>query len=195
MLKKIGWTILIALLVIQFIRPAKNQTSAPQPHAIQTKFSVPENVSAILKKACYDCHSNNSEYPWYSNIQPVYWWLNDHIAEGKGNLNFDEYTNKRLRFQYHKMEEVISEVKEGEMPLESYTWVHGEAKLSTEEKAALTGWAQNVMDSLKAHYPIDSLMKPQKQMPKITENENHQNVPGYDEYDRKPAGAERQHKK
>ena len=162
MLKKIGWALLITLIAIQFIRPAKNQTTDPQPYAIQTKFEVPENVSSILKKACYDCHSNNSQYPWYSNIQPVYWWLNDHIEEGKGHLNFDEYTNKRLRYQYHKMEEVIEQVKEGEMPLNSYTWTHTDARLTSEEKAALTGWAQEVMNTLKANHPIDSLIRKKK---------------------------------
>lgn len=162
MLKKIGWALLISLLVIQFIRPATNQTTEPQPNAIHTKFEVPQDVSVILKKACYDCHSNNTQYPWYANIQPVYWWLNDHIEEGKGHLNFDEYTNKRLRYQYHKMEELIEEVKEGEMPLNSYTWTHTDARLTPAEKATLTGWAQQVMDTLKAHHPVDSLIRPKK---------------------------------
>lgn len=159
MLKKIGWTLLISLLLIQFIRPEKNQTLSAQQNAIQTQYPVPESVSAILKKACYDCHSNNSRYPWYANIQPVYFWLNDHIEEGKEHLNFDEYTNKRLRYQFHKMEELIDEVKAGEMPLNSYTWVHGEAKLNNEERALLTGWAQQVMDTLKANHPLDSLIR------------------------------------
>ena len=162
MLKKIGWTLLAALVIIQFIRPAKNQASAAQPHAIQTAYSVPENVSVILKKACNDCHSNNTEYPWYSNIQPVYWWLNHHVEEGKGHLNFDEYTNGRLRRQYHKMEEVIEQVKEGEMPLESYTWTHADARLTSEEKSTLTSWAQQVMDDMKSRYPMDSLVRPKK---------------------------------
>lgn len=162
MLKKIGWGLLIALFVIQFIRPAKNQTTDPQPNAIQTAFAVPDDAAAILKKACYDCHSNNTQYPWYANIQPVYWWLNDHIEEGKSHLNFDEYTHKRLRYQYHKMEELIEEVKEGEMPLNSYTWTHTESRLTPEEKTILIGWAQQVMDTLKAHHPIDSLIRPKK---------------------------------
>ena len=173
MLKKIGWTLLIALIAIQFIRPAKNQSSEPQPNAIQTKFPVSEPVASILKKACNDCHSNNTTYPWYSNIQPVYWWLNDHIQEGKRELNFDEYTNKRLRYQYHKMEEVIEQVKEGEMPLNSYTWVHGDARLTEDEKNTLTQWAQQVMDTLKANHPLDSLIRPKKPTPTQTpSNEN-----------------------
>ena len=191
MLKKIGWTLLAALIIIQFIRPAKNQTSEPQPNAIQTKFMVPENVSTILKKACNDCHTNNSNYPWYANIQPVYWWLNDHIEEGKSHLNFDEYTNKRLRYQYHKMEELIEQVNEGEMPLNSYTWVHGDARLTPEEKLALTSWAQQVMDTLKAHHPIDSLMKAKKQTPQPSEHENRETLPGPND-NRKSEGTERQ---
>lgn len=168
MLKKIGWTLLIALIAIQFIRPAKNQTSEPQPNAIQTKYPVPETVASILKKACVDCHSNNTSYPWYSNIQPVYWWLNHHVQEGKRELNFDEYCNKRLRYQYHKMEEVIEQVKAGEMPLNSYTFTHADARLSTEEKQILSNWAQQVMDTLKSHYPMDSLIRPKKPTPKTT---------------------------
>lgn len=159
MIKKIGWTLLTALLLIQLVRPAKNQSLAASPNAIQTQYPVPENVSVILKKACYDCHSNNTQYPWYANIQPVYWWLNDHVEEGKSHLNFDEYTHRRLRYRYHKMEELIEEVKEGEMPLNSYTWVHGKARLSPEERMVLTGWAQQIMDTLKANHPIDSLIR------------------------------------
>lgn len=162
MLKKIGWAFLIALIAIQFIRPAKNQTSAAQPHSIQTKFPMSEPVAAIYKKACADCHSNNSNYPWYANIQPVYWWLDHHIEEGKEHLNLDDYTNKRLRYQYHKMEEVIEQVNAGEMPLNSYTWIHSDARLTPAEKSMLTGWAQQVMDSLKAQYPIDSLIRAKK---------------------------------
>ena len=77
----------------------------------------------------------------------------------KKHINYDEYTHKPLRFQYHKMEETIEMVKEGEMPLNSYTWVHKDAKLTTEEKAKITGWAQSVMDTMKARYPIDSLIR------------------------------------
>lgn len=184
MLKKIGWTLLIALIAIQFIRPAKNQSSEPQPNAIQTKFPVSEPVASILKKACKDCHSNNTNYPWYSNIQPVYWWLNDHVQEGKRELNFDEYTNKRLRYQYHKMEEVIEQVKEGEMPLNSYTWVHGDARLTEDEKNTLTQWAQQVMDTLKSNHPLDSLIRPKKPTPTQTSS-NENAAPRSDDDDRR----------
>jgi len=159
MLKKIFLVLLAILIIIQFIRPAKNKSEGPQPNTLSAKYPVPDDVKVILDKACLDCHSNNTRYPWYYNIQPVAWWLNKHITEGKSHFNIDEYTNKRPRYQYHKMEEVIEMVKEGEMPLNSYTWTHKDARLSTEEKEKVTGWATAVMKSLESEYPMDSLIR------------------------------------
>lgn len=156
--KRILLILLIALLAIQFVRPAKNESTDKSKH-ISTLYAVPADVNTILTKACNDCHTNNTIYPWYAEVQPVTWWLDDHIKEGKSHLNFDEYSTYNLRRQYHKMEEVIEQVKEKEMPLNSYTWVHRDAKLTNDERVALTNWAQSVMDTMKAHYPIDSLVR------------------------------------
>ena len=157
--KKILLFLLAALIIIQFIHPAKNKSERPQPNYIGNSFAIPENANTILKKACYDCHSNNTRYPWYAKLQPVHWWLDKHIREGKKHINYDEYTNRPLRYQYHKMEETIEMIKEGEMPLNSYTWTHKDARLSAEEKEILISWANSVMDTMKAQYPIDSLVR------------------------------------
>lgn len=159
--KRILLILLIALLAIQFVRPAKNESTDKSKH-ISKLYAVPDDVNTILTKACNDCHTNNTIYPWYAEVQPVTWWLDDHIKEGKKHLNFDEYTTFSLRKQYHKMEEVVEQVKEKEMPLNSYTWVHRDAKLTDAERVALTTWAQSVMDTMKAHYPIDSLVRKRK---------------------------------
>ena len=159
MIKKILLVLLAALIVIQFIHPKKNKSEGPQPNYIGNNFNIPEDVKTILAKACNDCHSNNTRYPWYATLQPVHWWLEKHVKDGKKHINYDEYTNRPLRYQYHKMEETIEMVKEGEMPLNSYTWTHKDAKLTDEEKSKLTGWAQSVMDTMKARYPIDSLVR------------------------------------
>ena len=151
--------LLAVLVIIQFIHPKKNKAEGVQPNYIGNTFAITADVKTILAKACYDCHSNNTRYPWYANLQPLHWWLEKHIKNGKKEINFDDYTNKSLRYQYHKMEEVIEQVKEGEMPLNSYTWIHKDAKLTTEEKAKITGWAQSVLDTMKATYPIDSLIR------------------------------------
>src|SRR6186713_1324264 len=157
--KTIGWLLLIAVIVIQFFRAEKNINPGDQPNAIAKKYIVSADVKTILDKACMDCHSNNTRYPWYNNIQPVAWWLADHVKDGKKELNFDEYTTRRPRFQYRRMEQTIDLVKKEEMPLNSYTWIHKDAILSEEEKTKLFDWAQSVMDTLKTQYPIDSLKR------------------------------------
>lgn len=159
MIRKILLVLLAGLIVIQFFHPKKNKSEGPQANYIGNAFAIPDHVKNILAKACNDCHSNNTRYPWYAKIQPVHWWLDKHIREGKKGLNFDEYTNRSLRYQYHKMEEVTEQVKEGDMPLNSYTWTHKDARLTKEERAAITGWAQSVMDTMKAKYPADSLKR------------------------------------
>ena len=158
-LKVLGWILLLALIGIQFIRPSKNIQAGIAASHIETRFPIPADVKPILEKACNDCHSNNTRYPWYYNIEPVALWMNDHIQDGKREINFSEFTNKRPGFQYRKMEECIKQVKEGEMPLNSYTWIHKDAVLTDAEKTKFMDWAQSVRDTLEAHYPKDSLVR------------------------------------
>lgn len=162
MLKKILLFLLVVLVVIQFIHPAKNKAEGLQPNFIGNIHTIPDDVKPILSKACLDCHSNNTKYPWYAKIQPVDWWMDNHVKDGKKGVNFDEYTNKSLRYQYHKMEEVIDQVKKGEMPLDSYTWIHKDAKLTDAEKNKIIDWAGSIMKTMEAQYPIDSLKRPKK---------------------------------
>lgn len=159
MIKKILLVLLAAFIIIQFFRPSRNRSTGVQPNYIGNRYTIPPKVESILKKACNDCHSNNTRYPWYSKIQPVDWWLDDHVREGKKELNLDEYTNRNLWYQFHKMEETIEMVKDGSMPLESYTWIHKDAKLTEEEKGLLTAWAQGILDTMRATYPADSLVR------------------------------------
>ncbi len=148
MLKKIGIGLLVVLIGIQFIPTKKNQTSIVSANSIERKYNTPENVQAILKKACFDCHSNNTVYPWYSHIQPIGFWLNNHINEGKEELNFSEfnsYENKKAR---KKMEKVISSQEKGWMPLSSYTLIHKDATLTSTEKTIIIDWAKSVQQLL-----------------------------------------------
>ncbi len=151
--------LLLIFIIIQFIRPAKNKSDEISSNDISKIYPVPENVQAILKTSCYDCHSNNTVYPWYANIQPVAWWLNDHIQEGKKELNFSEFASYRIGRQYRKLDEINKEVKEDEMPLDNYLWIHKYAKLDEQQKLALASWVVSVRDSIKANYPADSLVK------------------------------------
>ena len=159
MLKKILIVLLVILIIIQFIHPKRNKAEGAQPNYIGNVYTIPADVKLILSKACNDCHSNNTKYPWYCNFQPIHWWTNNHIRDGKKGLNFDEYTNRPLRYQYHKMEEVIEMVEDKKMPLKSYLWIHKDAKLTADESSKLIGWANSIMDTLKARHPIDSLVR------------------------------------
>lgn len=157
MLKKILLILLLILVVIQFIHPKRNKKPGEHPNYIGHVYAIPADVQAILEKACNDCHSNNTRYPWYSHLQPVDWWLNNHIKEGKKHLNLDEYTNRSLRYQYHHLEEIAEQVKNGEMPIDSYTWTHKDARLTEAEKNKLISWADAIRDSMRTRYPPDSL--------------------------------------
>ncbi|MBL0145065.1 MAG: heme-binding domain-containing protein [Chitinophagaceae bacterium] len=160
--KKLFFVLLLAFIAIQFFRPAKNKAEGVSANDITTKYTVPQDVQAILKTSCYDCHSNNTNYPWYSQIQPVAWWLDDHIKEGKRELNFSEFATYRIGRQYKKLEEINKEVKEGEMPLSSYTLIHKDAIPNDQQKLSLANWVTTLRDSIKAQYPEDSLKRPQK---------------------------------
>ena len=172
MLKKILLVLVILFVVIQFFRPEKNDSN-DLTYDISTKYDVPDNVNQILKVACNDCHSNKTEYPWYANVQPVAWWLNDHIVDGKRHLNYSEFTNRPLAVQNHKWEETIDMVKKKEMPLESYTYLglHSEANLTDAQRTVLMDWAIDQMTYLKENYPADSLIMKRRQAPKEKEEE------------------------
>lgn len=157
-LKKLLVFLLIAFVAIQFFRPQKNVSAQTSPNDFMLLYPIPGDVKTILVKACNDCHSNNTTYPWYSQIQPVAWWLDDHIKDGKKHWNTSEFASYSLRKQYHKMEEVVEMVKEGEMPLESYTYIHRDAKLTQDEKNKIINWAEAIKDTMEARYPMDSLV-------------------------------------
>jgi hypothetical protein len=159
MFKKILVVLLIALVIIQFFHPKKNISTSPSPNAVAEVYNTPEDVKQILATSCNDCHSNNTVYPWYSKVQPVAWWLNNHINDGKNELNFDDFKNFSPRRQYNKLEEVEKQIKEGDMPLNSYTWIHKNSILTEEQKQKLTAWAESIRNDLKQKYPMDSLLR------------------------------------
>jgi hypothetical protein len=160
-LQFIGIALLVSLLVMQVYKPERN-LSAKTENDISVSYPVPDGVKTILSKACNDCHTNKTEYPWYANVQPIAWWLNDHVVDGKRHFNLNEFNKYRIARQYKKLEECIKEVKEGGMPLPSYTIMHKNAILTMDEKVALTNWCNALRDSIKAKYPADSLILPKR---------------------------------
>jgi hypothetical protein len=152
MKKVVKWSLLIialVLVVIQFFRPEKNISSAAADQDIAKHYGVPNKVLAVLQRSCYDCHSNNTAYPWYNNIQPFAWFLADHVKEGKDELNFSTFASYTPKKAAHKLDEVIGETNEGEMPLSSYTLVHRNAILSDQEVKMINEWATTLGDSIR----------------------------------------------
>lgn len=133
---------MIILIAMQFYRPDKNTAQGDYVAAFEAETQPSTEVKQILKTACYDCHSANTEYPWYNNIAPVSYWLANHIEDGKRHLNFSDWANYDNKKKDHKLEEVIEEVNEGKMPLNEYTWTHADADLSSEQINALVTWAK-----------------------------------------------------
>ena len=159
-MKILKWVLVViatALVVVQFIRPAKNISNGPAVSNIAQAYIVPPKVLAVLERSCYDCHSNNTAYPWYAEVQPVGWYLNKHIQDGKRGLNYDEYLTYRVMKQYRRFKDVIDKIESDEMPLPSYLLIHRYARLSGEEKQELVQWCTAMRDSLKAKFPADSL--------------------------------------
>ena len=161
---KIIKTVLSVLLVIfviaQFIRPEKITSAPDLSKDISTAVAVPENVSAILRESCYDCHSNETRYPWYFEIQPVGWWLDDHMKDAKRQMNFSEFAGTSLRRQYHKLEEITEQINQDDMPLPPYLIVHRHAALTQKQKDLLNAWVTGSRAFMKNTYPPDSLEKP-----------------------------------
>ncbi|MCE3278337.1 MAG: cytochrome [Bacteroidetes bacterium] len=136
-LKKVLIALVVLFILIQFFRiDRKNPITDPSKDFL-TVTSTPSDVAAILNSSCYDCHSNATVYPWYTNIAPVSWWLKHHIDEGRAELNFSEWDNYSSRKKDHKLDEAIELVENGEMPMNTYIWMHGNAKLSEEQKKRL----------------------------------------------------------
>lgn len=138
---KIGLIVLLSILVvIQFVQPARNESVQASTTGIATVINVPDNVQAILQNSCYDCHSNNTRYPWYASLQPGAWWMASHIDEGKGELNFDDFANYSKRKQLSKLKAMHGSIEDESMPLPSYTFLHRDAILSKNEQKLLKDW-------------------------------------------------------
>lgn len=132
-LKKILVFLLVILVIAQFFGPEKNDGEMTSVAAFVSETNPPEDVKKVLETTCYDCHSDKTVYPWYSNITPVNYWLDDHIKDGKKHLNFSKWSSYSLKKKEHKMDELYEEVEKGEMPLDSYTWTHADANLTQEQ--------------------------------------------------------------
>lgn len=130
---------------LQFFRPEKPGTTpaAPTANDFLVRRTPPPVVREMLRNACYDCHSNQTRYPWYTEIQPAGWFMAQHIRDGKRVLNFSEFERLPAKRMRKKLENCIDVVSEHEMPLKSYTLIHRDARLNDEQIKTFVAWAED----------------------------------------------------
>ena len=148
-LKKVGWFLLLAILIAQFFSPEKNDGDIASVQQFIEETNPPEKVRKVLETTCFDCHSAKTNYPWYNSITPLNYWLDSHIKDGKKHLNFSKWNVYSLKKKEHKMDELHEEVEGKEMPLNSYTWTHADANLTPEQIEAVVTWGKKVQVDYK----------------------------------------------
>ena len=145
----IGWLAVLVVaivLVIQVIPVERNVSTVTPGQSFEKTEKVPANVAAILKVSCYDCHSNNTRYPWYSELQPGAWFMARHIKKGKEELNLDEFNDYSKRRKKAKIKSIISQIEKEEMPLKSYLLLHPDAGLTPNKKKVLLQFFQSELE-------------------------------------------------
>jgi hypothetical protein len=134
--------LLMLILIMQLLQPTRNISEGPYPNDISHVYAIPGDIKRVIQQKCYDCHSNNTHYPWYIHIQPIGWWMASHIKEAKDDLNFSEFKTYSEKEAAHKFEEIGEVVEDGTMPIKSYVWLHQDAALTDAEKSAILNWVE-----------------------------------------------------
>ncbi len=142
-MKKVLLGLLVVLILMQFIRPEKNE-SKNEMNAMSTVMEIPIEVTKIIQTSCADCHSNSTKYPWYSEIAPASWFLAQHVNEGKEHLNFSEWAAYNKDQKSHIIKNIKEVLNDREMPLKSYLWIHKESKLTENQYQILYDWANSI---------------------------------------------------
>ncbi len=153
MKKFLKWTVVILFVAfagIQFIRPEYSNPPVNEQEALEATTEVPENVRQIFARSCNDCHTNKTDYPWYSNVAPLSWQIVEHVDHGRSHLNFSAWNTYDLKKKRKKLDEVCDEVTDGVMPLGQYLWLHGNAVLSREDVNTICDWTRQESERLIA---------------------------------------------
>jgi len=148
LVKIIAIVLMVAFVGIQFIPTTRNQSDSVPSTDFMLVNNVPETIQKKLQESCYDCHSNNTKYPWYNRIQPFGWLLENHIKEGKEKLNFSDFGSYSKRRQKSKLKSIADQIEDGKMPLSSYSMVHQDAMLSEDEKKEVLDWVDTMINNL-----------------------------------------------
>ena len=153
-MKKLLIIFLVAFIIIQFFPVDKSNPPVNQGMDFLHAKNTPEDIASKIRTSCYDCHSNETKYPWYSNIQPIGWFLKDHIDEGRKHLNFSIFATYEPKRQAHKISESVEMIETEKMPLESYLLGHHEAKMTQNEKKQIVDYLKKIEADTRLEHNI-----------------------------------------
>ena len=149
----VKWTlavVAVAFGAIQAVRPAMTNPPVDETHTMAATAGMPQDVAAIFDRACADCHSNKTEWPWYSKVAPVSWYLAHHVDEGRRELNVSDWAAYEPKRKARKLQEICEQVEKGEMPITSYLLIHPSAKLSDADRKTLCDWSTQERERVAA---------------------------------------------
>lgn len=145
--------IVVAFIVGQFIRPDFSNPPVVPSETLAASTVVPADVQMVITRSCGDCHSNETQYPWYSKVTPFNWYLSNHINEGRREMNFSVWNTYPAKKKLRKLEELCEQIEHGEMPLPSYLWIHQDAALTDSDRTLLCDWSKAESTRLSAEAP------------------------------------------
>lgn len=149
LIKIIAIILFLAFVGIQFMRPNRTNPTIIQTETLEASTEIPADIQKILKRSCKDCHSNETIYPWYSNIVPISWQVVDHIRVGREELNFSKWNTYSKERKERKLGQICEEIESGEMPHNQYLWLHWEAVLTDANKKVLCDWTKTEIANLE----------------------------------------------
>jgi hypothetical protein len=158
-MKVLKWMLVVLAIIFlaaQMVRPSRTNPPVDESRTLQASVHVTPEVDAILERSCNDCHSNKTRWPWYSEINPVSWWLVNHVNEGRRKLSFSDWGTYPPKRAANKLKEICEQVESGEMPIKSYLPLHPAAKLSDADKQVLCNWANQERTRLLASQPASA---------------------------------------
>lgn len=140
--------IFITLVGIQFIPIQRNDNLSELNSDFIKLYKPAFEIENLLRTSCYDCHSNHTNYPWYTDVQPIGWLMQNHISEGKSELNFSSFGDLSTRMKRTKLKSIISQIDDDKMPLPSYLLIHNDAKLDQLNKTLLEKYLDSLLLSI-----------------------------------------------
>ncbi len=142
MAKKLKFVVIVIVLLLagsQFVQPDRDNPPINPAATIEAVAMPGSDFTAVIHRACYNCHSNTTVWPWYSRIAPVSWLVADDVKEGRAHLNFSEWGLLGPDVAKTRLQDICDEVQAGDMPLWQYRLIHPEAKLSAQDVKVLCG--------------------------------------------------------